>query len=139
VKVLATAAALLLIPALAQAQSTGMETGWLEFVKGHKGDQVGAEVSEVVLDPETGEREFRIRIPKAAMSDPQMMEEVRVVGRRPDRVEFDLPEFETEWVDDYDNDHYGLLVRLKGGPETPIRLFFTAAGQGGVIGAPDQP
>ena len=28
-----------------------------------------------------------------------------------------------------------MLVRLKDGPETPIRLFFNAAGVGGVLGA----
>lgn len=132
-------AAALVAAAPLLAQSTSLETGWLEFVKGSRGDRVGAQVGDVIQDPETGERQYVIAIPKSAMDNPQMMEEVRVVGRRPDQVEIDLPDFETEWVDDYDNDNYGLLVRLKDGPEIPIRLFFTAAGQGGVLGAPDQP
>jgi hypothetical protein len=121
------------------AQSPGMDTGWLELVKGHRGDKVGAEVRDVRRDPATGERYVTVAIPKGSMADDSVMEEVRVVGRRPDKVEIDLPEFETEWVDDYDNDNYGLLVRLKDGPETPIRLFFNAAGQGGVMGTGAQP
>lgn len=123
--------------AIAQTVSPGMETGWMDLVKGHIDDDMGAEVHEVSADPETGERRVIVRIPKEALEDESMMEEVTVYGRAPDKMEIDLslPDLETEWIDDYDNDYYGLLVRLKDGPETPIRLFFNAAGAGGAIGS----
>jgi hypothetical protein len=130
----------LLFSSLAAAQPPAeMQTDWMEFVKGHTGNQVGAQVRGVESDPETGERRLIVAIPKEVLQDESMMEEVRVVGRAPDKVEFELPEFETQWIDDYDNDYYGLLVRLKDGPETPIRLFFNAAGAGGVIDNGPQP
>jgi len=111
--------------------SPGMQTGWLELVKGHIGDGVGAEIRDVRRDPESGERHVMVAIPKAALLDNRAIEEVRVIGRAPDRVEINLPDFETEWVDDYDNDFYGLLLRLKDGPETPVRLFLST--RGGVL------
>ena len=137
----AALAVALLGAAFTCAQSPGMETGWMELIKGQIDDQVGAEVQDVTSDPETGERRVTIAIPKRVVDDESMMEEVRVVGRRPEQFDIDikLPEFETEWIDDYDNDYYGLLIRLKDGPETPIRLFFSAGGAGGVIDGGVQP
>ena len=100
-----------------------METDWLELVKGYKGRGVGAEVREVGSDSEGGQR-LVIAIPKAAMPNRSEMEEVVVVGQAPGKIEFDLiPEFEYEWVEDYDNDYYGLLIRLNEDSKVPIRLF----------------
>ena len=114
-----------------------MQTDWMEFVKGHTDAQTGAEVRRVEADPETGERRLIVAIPKEVLRDEAMMEEVRVVAPAVERggIDIELPDFETQWIDDYDNEYYGLLVKLKDGPETPIRLFFNAAGAGGVIGA----
>ncbi len=100
-----------------------METDWLELVKGYKGSGVGAEVREVGAHEEGGQR-LVIAIPKASMPNRSEMEEVVVVGQAPGKIEFDLiPEFEYEWVDDYDNDYYGLLIRLNEDSKVPIRLF----------------
>ena len=100
-----------------------METDWLELVKGYKGGGVGAEVREVGTHAEGGQR-LVIAIPKAAMPDRTEMEEVVVVGQAPGEIDFDLiPDFEYEWVDDYENDYYGLLIRLNEDSKVPIRLF----------------
>lgn len=125
--------------AIAFAQSPGMDTGWMELVKGHIDSELGAEVRQVDENPETGERSITIRIPKEALQDEAMMEEVMVIGQAPNKIELDLPTFETEWIDNYDSEYYGLLVRLKDGPETPIRLFFNAAGAGGAMDNGAQP
>lgn len=118
---------LALSPAGAQTEvSPGMQTGWLELVKGHVGDAVGAEVHDVQEDADSGHRQVLVAIPKGSVTDHREIEEVRVIGRAPDRMEIDLPELETEWVDDYDNDYYGLLIRLKDGPKTPFRLYLSA-------------
>ena len=99
-----------------------METDWLEFVKGDKGDSVGAEVREADRDSTTGGSRLVIAIPKVAMDDPSMMEEVRVVGQAPKEIDL-LPDYEYEWVEDYDNDYYGLIIRFSEDTQYPIRLY----------------
>ena len=102
------------------APKPGMETDWLKFVKGYKGEKMGAEVREV----EQGEQGQRlvIAIPKVSMADPDTIEEVRVVGQAPQEIDL-IPEFEYEWVGDYDNDFYGLVIRFSDETRWPIRLF----------------
>jgi hypothetical protein len=76
-----------------------------------------------------------VKIPKVSVDENSTMEEVRVVGKAPEKAKMPelFPELETEWVDDYDNDHYGLLVKLYSDQKIPFRLFFSAEGQGGSI------
>lgn len=134
-------AVLALSPLAGFTQSLGMETDWLELVKGHRDGKSGAEVMEVKADPASGQHTVMIKVPKVVMASDYDMEEVRVVGQAPEKAEMPdlLPELETEWIDDYDNDHYGLLVKLKSGQKIPFRLFFSADGQGGSIDGGVQP
>ncbi|MEH6580756.1 MAG: hypothetical protein V7754_02390 [Halioglobus sp.] len=115
---------LLIFPALAWSQNQMTETDWLEMVEGYKGETIGAQVRKVEEDEETGGQKLTISIPKIAISDPSDMEEVVVVGQAPEERGpiFDF-KYEFEWVDDYDNDHYGLVVRLGKSTNWPIRLF----------------
>ena len=55
------------------------------------------------------------------------MEEVVVVGQSPEERKpfFDI-QYETEWVDDYDTDNYGLVIRLGKDGNVPIRLYLYA-------------
>jgi hypothetical protein len=121
------------------AQSEGMQGDWLELVKGQRDSRTGAEIMGVE-DDDKGSRTVLVRVPKAVLASETNMEEVKVVGQAPQKRELQnpLPELETEWVDDYDNDHYGLLIRLKEDQRYPFRLFFSAQGQGGAIGNPQQ-
>ncbi|WOJ94711.1 hypothetical protein R0135_05970 [Congregibacter variabilis] len=140
--ILRTLVALLaLSPLTGLTQSLGMETDWLELVKGHRDGKSGAQVMDVKADAATGHQTVMIKVPKVAMDSDSDMEEVRVVGQAPEDTEMPvlLPELETEWVDDYDNDHYGLLVKLKSDQKIPFRLFFSAVGQGGSIDSGVQP
>ncbi len=102
------------------APKPGMETDWLEFVKGYKGSVMGAEVREVEQG-QSGQK-LVIAIPKESMADPDTIEEVRVVGKAPQEIDL-IPEFEYEWVDDYDNDFYGLVIRFSDDTRWPIRLY----------------
>jgi hypothetical protein len=122
---------------LVQAQSDGMQSDWLELVKGHRDTRTGAQVMGVEKG-DAGTQTVMIKIPKVVLASETDMEEVKVVGQAPQKMELEnpLPELETEWVDDYDNDHYGLLVKLKEDQKLPFRLFFNAQGQGGSIGNP---
>ncbi|GAB5412826.1 MAG: hypothetical protein Cons2KO_04290 [Congregibacter sp.] len=130
-----------LLPLVAQAQSLGMQSDWLELVKGHRDGITGAQVMDVSNEPETGYQKVMVKIPKASMNDDSDMEEVKVIGKAPENKEMPdlLPELETEWVDDYDNDHYGLLVKLKKNQRVPFRLFFSTDGQAGSIDNGVQP
>ena len=115
-----------LLAPLAAAQDKAMlESDWLDLVRGHRGEKMGLEVHESRVDPETGKRHLVIAVPKVSVGDRQAMEEVLVVGRRPERPDL-LPDLEYEWVEDYDNDFYGLLVRFKEDQKTPLRLYFSA-------------
>ncbi|GHD32110.1 hypothetical protein [Parahalioglobus pacificus] len=105
-----------------EEKTFGLETGWLEFVKGHKGSTMGVEVREADAMPEGKGSRLVIAIPKVSMADPSQIEEVRVVGQAPEEIDF-FPEFEYEWVDDYDNDFYGLVIRFSEDTKWPIRLF----------------
>lgn len=121
----------------AMAQSLGMQSDWLETVKGHRDGKTGAQVMEVMEDPKTGQQAVMVKIPKSSMEDDSDMEEIKVVGQAPGEREMPevLPELETQWVDDYDNDHYGLLVKFNEDQKTPFRLFFSMQGQGQGVGA----
>ena len=81
---------------------------------------MGAEVREAEQDGE-GQR-LVIAIPKVAMADPDQIEEVLVVGQAPQEIDL-IPEFEYEWVEDYDNDFYGLVIRFSDETRWPIRLY----------------
>lgn len=130
-----------LAPAIAFSQTLGMESDWLELVKGHYDAKSGAQIMDIKEDPSTGHHTAMIKVPKGVMLSETDMEEVKVVGRAPEKTEMPdlLPEFESEWVDDYDNDHYGLLVKLRSDQKIPFRLFFSTDGQGGSIDGGVQP
>lgn len=110
------------------ADSPDMQSDWLEPVEGERCETSGAEIMEVQIHPETGNHSLVVKLPKSRVSSEATMEEVRVVGQAPEKMELPelFPELETEWVDDYDNDHYGLLVRFKSDQKTPIRLFMSS-------------
>ncbi|MFN2327585.1 MAG: hypothetical protein ABR612_01585 [Chromatocurvus sp.] len=104
-----------------------LQTNWIEMVRGFKDTESGVQVRDVTRD-DTGTTHLQIAIPKVRMSDVANMEEVRVIGQRKPNFELKnlIPEFEYEWVDDYDNDFYGLLVHFKEEPSIPLRLFFSS-------------
>ena len=122
---------------LAVLAQNEMQTDWLQLVKGQRDSKTGAEIMGVKENPKTGTKTAVLRVPKTKVVHASDMEEVRVVGQAPQKMELPdvLPEIETQWVDDYDNDHYGLLVKFKEDQVIPFRLFFSAQGQGGSIDA----
>ena len=122
--------------ATAQPASLELQSDWLELVKGHRDGKTGAQIMQIDRDPGTGQQTVMVKIPKASMQDDSDVEEIKVVGQAPQKREMPdlLPEMETEWVDDYDNDHYGLLVKFREDQKTPFRLFFSTQGQGAEVG-----
>lgn len=118
---------LLCIPlvALAQDQAQPLQSDWMELVKGYRDQASGVEMRDVEYGSEAGVRTVTLAIPKTAMNDPDSIEEVVVVGRRPAKsVPLDI---DYEWVKDYDNDNYGLIIRLGKDSNWPIRLYLDSA------------
>jgi len=115
------------LPLWSQGEAEVLESDWLELVKGYKGSALGAELVEI-KDEETGEtREITLAIPKVSMRHPDEIEEVLVVGRMPEEAEPPEPlDITWEFVDDYDNDNYGLIIRLGKNSRWPIRLYMNS-------------
>lgn len=114
---------------VALTQAVSSETGWLELVKGHLDEDSGAGVLAVEPGDVEGERKVTLAIPKTELSvSPGELEEVRVIGRRPEPFDLDvLPDFRYEWVEDYDNDHYGLIIHLRDDGSMPLRLYMESS------------
>ncbi|MBA6411845.1 hypothetical protein H2508_01815 [Parahaliea sp. F7430] len=118
------ALSLLLGSAWSWAQPLAHQSDWMELVKGYKGKQLGAELRDIQAEDAFGRQAITIAIPKSAIAHPDTMEEVRVIGRRPEAIEFEFPlEFSYEWVADYDNDYYGLVLHLGKDARIPFRLY----------------
>ena len=123
---LASICVALLAPAILVAQDDKgpIESDWLELVKGYKGDAVGVELREIE-DGDTEEtQKITLAIPKTAISHPDEIEEVVVYGRKPEEPE--PIDIQYEWLDDYDNDNYGLVIRLGRNSRWPIRLYMNS-------------
>lgn len=122
-------AAMLASTSLATAQeATSLQSDWLEFVTGHKGDTLGVELMSIEPGGAEGMQKVTLAVPKDVVDDPDSIEEVVVVGRKPDEPEpIELPvQIEYEWLRDYDNDNYGLVIHIGEG-NWPIRLFMNSA------------
>lgn len=114
---------LLLIPmsALAQDESQSLESGWMKLVKGYRDPGTGVEMREVDYSRSADTHTVTLSIPKSSMSNRDAIEEVVVIGKRPEKPE--PLDISYEWVDDYDNDNYGLIIRLGKDSNWPIRLY----------------
>lgn len=118
---------LLLIPlaAVAQGDKQPLESDWMQLVKGYRDKDTGVEMREVEYGKEAGARTITLAIPKSSRINPDDIEEVVVVGRRPAKPE--PLDISYEWLDDYDNDNYGLVIRLGRDSNWPIRLFLDSS------------
>lgn len=107
------------------ASAISSQTGWLELVKGHLDRQSGTTVADVQPGDVEGTRKVTLYIPRQTLAGHEgAIEEVRVVGQRPGGdVEINLPEFRYQWVDDYENDYYGLVIHLRDDGSLPLRLY----------------
>jgi hypothetical protein len=122
---LRVAMAALLMPLLALAQETGlpMESDWMELVKGHRDARTGTELRAIDADGDDAKyQKITLAIPKKTIGNPDAIEEVLVVGRKPEKPE-PILDMSYEWLDDYDEDNYGLVIRLSKDTKWPIRLY----------------
>ncbi|MCB1704611.1 MAG: hypothetical protein KDI17_07100 [Halioglobus sp.] len=117
-----------LLSSAAVAQGEGTQTGWLELVKGSRDDTVGAELVNIEDGDTADTQKITLAIPKASVVNRNDIEEVVVIGQRPPAPEKPKPvKFSYEWVSDYDNDNYGLVIHLGKDTNWPIRLYLNSA------------
>ncbi|MFC1579053.1 hypothetical protein ACFL3Y_01545 [Pseudomonadota bacterium] len=117
----------LLIPlaVLAQEDNQPLQSDWIDLVKGYRDQDTGVEMREVEYGSEAGARTITLAIPKSSRINPDEIEEVIVVGRRPPKPEpLDIT---YEWLDDYEDDNYGLVIRLGKNSNWPIRLYLDSS------------
>lgn len=116
-----------LLVATAQAESDKqiLRTDWIEQTQGYQEKSVGAEVRQIENDDADGSHKLTLAIPKTLIADPGLIEEVVVVGKKPDEAE-PLLNTRLEWLDDYDNDNYGLVIHLGENSNWPLRLYMSA-------------
>ena len=105
-------------------EGTSLQSGWMELVKGSKGEEMGMEVQDVQPGEKDGTQKIYIAVPKVSMGHPDEIEEVVVVGQAPEESE--PLDIEYEWVYDYDEDNYGLVLHLGEG-NWPIRIYMTSS------------
>ena len=108
---------------LATGLSAGeLHTDWITPVTGTTEATLGASVRAVEADEASDTTKVTIAIPRANMEGADDMQEVVVVGKRPDDSEEPL-EIRHEWVKDYDKDNYGLVLYLGKDGNIPLRLY----------------
>lgn len=121
--VLAAVAAILL-PAQAEEE---VKTEWIEPVAGFRESALGARLGLVETLPDDQGTRVTIEIPREAIADTDDIHEIVVTGRGPggggDERELSVRH---QWVSNYDEDHYGLLLYLGGEDNLPLRLYFKA-------------
>lgn len=119
---------LLLLVAGARADDGAVQSGWLDVVKGSKEAALGAELVEIEAGDTAETQKITLAIPKSAIINPSEIEEVVVMGQRPDKPEKPEPlDITFEWAGDYDADNYGLVIRLRRNTNWPIRLYMNSS------------
>jgi len=119
-----TAAVLLLPVGLSAQEATSLQSDWLELVKGHKEDTLGVELMNIEPEGTEGATKITLSVPKTSVSHPDSIEEITVYGRKPEEPE--PLDIRYEWLDYYDDDHYGLVIHLGPDSRWPIRLFMNS-------------
>ena len=110
---------------LAEDDAQPLQSGWMQLVKGYRDKATGVEMKEVASGETADSRTITLSIPKSSINKPSDIEEVVVIGRRPEKPEpLDIT---YEWLDDYDNDNYGLVIRLGKNSNWPIRLYIDSS------------
>ena len=100
------------------------ETDWIELKEGYEGKLIGARVRQIKAIDGANTQHITISIPKNAIADTAVIEEIVVTGKAPKKEAASKLNIEYKWVDDYENDHYGLIITVDKMPNFPIRLYF---------------
>ena len=101
------------------------ETGWLELQEGYKEDAMGAKMHRIENNGDDGSKLVTVSIPKSSIKEHEGIEEIVVIGYQKQKEKREpILEISYEWADNFDEDNYGLLLKLGKDAKFPIRLYF---------------
>lgn len=112
---------LLLLPL--NALALNVETDWLEMEVGFEDKTTGTKLKSIESTPDAEQQLITVAIPKSSIKDQQEIEEIIIIGHKPTKEEFKIP-FTYEWAKDFENDYYGLIIKLNKKTNYPIRIYF---------------
>ena len=72
---------------LAEGDAQPLQSDWMQLVKGYRDPGTGVEMREIEYGDDAATRTVTLSIPKSSMANPADIEEVVVVGRRPEKPE----------------------------------------------------
>jgi hypothetical protein len=120
--------AVLLTLVATQVLAAELQTQWIEPVEGFHEDILGVEITAV--EPVAAQEgvpegtQVKIMVPKAMLGDRDDIQEIIVIGKKPEEDKKPQVTIPHKWVADYDKDNYGLVVYLGKDGKLPFRLYF---------------
>ncbi|MCK9563986.1 MAG: hypothetical protein M0R02_14840 [Bacteroidales bacterium] len=108
---------------LAKVHAEEVETEWISPQVGASETTIGARIRSIEELPNAGGQRVLIEIPRESFDHDDSIPEIVVTAQRPDQTETRLS-IEHEWLADYDNDNYGLMLYLGKDGNLPLRIYF---------------
>ena len=107
---------------------SAQETGSLDLTEGFTEKKLGAKVEKISVQENTGIQKVTISVPKNQIAAP--IEEIIVIEAAPEKPEREeeqtVPQAKPyEFIKDFDNDRYGLIIYLGKDLRLPLRLYFS--------------
>lgn len=100
-----------------------LETDWIDLKKGSADKSTGTTIRDVSKSEKEGNTTVTVAIPKTAVANPES-EEVVVYGKTEEKSQkAPVIDINYEWVEDYEHDYYGLIIKFGKDPAYPIRLY----------------
>lgn len=107
-----------------QGLAAELQTDWIEPVPGYEEKTLGTVIKAVEPEGETGDTRIMISVPKLSVANTSDIQEIIVVAKQPRKDKKPEVSIRHEWVADYDNDHYGLVLYLGKDEQIPFRIYF---------------
>lgn len=99
-----------------------VQTEWIAPREGFTESGVGARIKSIEALPADEGQRVTIEIPRSAVAEGEIVQEIIVTAQRPDKTESPVS-VRHEWVADYENDYYGLVLYLGSKEQTPLRIY----------------
>lgn len=99
-----------------------LQTEWIEPTAGFSEQALGARIKSIEAMPGDEGQKVIIEIPRESMTQEESMQEIVVTARQPDQSESEI-KVRHEWVKDYENDFYGLVLYLGKNNDLPFRIY----------------
>lgn len=99
-----------------------LQTEWIAPHEGFTEPGIGARIKSIETLPADEGQRLTIEIPRSAMTEGEVVNEVIVTAQRPDKTESPLS-VRHEWVADYEKDYYGLVLYLGNKEQLPLRIY----------------